>query len=156
MTTAPSPILLLDVMDTLVYDPYLEMPDFFGLTLEELYSLADGSAWQRFERGEIDQQAFLDAFLPAHIHWDQQAFLELFQRGYRWLEGVEDLLAELKRAGIEMHCMSNYPCWFQTIENKLKLSQYLPWTFVSCKSGLRKPAAAAYLHAAESLSCLPC
>jgi HAD superfamily hydrolase (TIGR01509 family) len=151
MTSTNETILLFDVMDTLVYDPYREMASFFGIPPKQLYAMANAEAWYCFERGEIDQQRFLDEFLPAEHTWDQSAFLELFRRGYRWLDGMEDLLAELQRRGTQMHCMSNYPRWFEVVEDCLSLSRYLPWTFVSCKTGLRKPAPEAYRHAARQL-----
>ena len=44
--TAPgeSPALLFDVMDTLVYDPYREMADFFGMPARDLYAAANAEA----------------------------------------------------------------------------------------------------------------
>ena len=150
-TTSPEPVLLLDVMDTLVYDPYREMAAFFGMPARELYASANAEAWYRFERGEIDQQTFLECFLPNGPAFDHAAFLALFRRGYRWLDGMEELLARLQERGVEMHCMSNYPRWFEVIEECLGLSRYLPWTFVSCKTGLRKPDSEAYLGAARHL-----
>jgi HAD superfamily hydrolase (TIGR01509 family) len=152
MNSSAKTILLFDVMDTLVYDPYREMPGFFGMPARQLYALGNAKAWYRFERGEIDQQTFLDNFLPAEYIWDQGAFMELFRKGYRWLDGMEELLGELQSAGIQMHCMSNYPRWFEIVEDRLSLSRYLPWTFVSCNTGLRKPDPEAYLHAARHLA----
>ena len=151
MSAPKGTILLFDVMDTLVYDPYREMPDFFGMPARELYAKANAQSWYRFERGEIDQQTFLDGFLSAEHSFDHAAFLDLFRRGYRWLDGMEDILAELQTSAVPMHCLSNYPRWFEVIEERLRLTRYLPWTFVSCTTGLRKPAAAAYLHAASVL-----
>jgi len=148
---AASPALLFDVMDTLVYDPYREMPGFFGMPARDLYAAANAEAWYQFERGEIDQKTFLDRFLPGGPAFDHAAFLDLFRRGYRWLDGMQEMLQQLQGRGVEMHCMSNYPRWFEVVEDCLQLSRYLPWTFVSCKTGLRKPAAEAYLHAARQL-----
>ena len=54
-----APILLLDVMDTLVYDPWRELPDFFGLSLSALLEAKHPTAWQDFERGELDEARFL-------------------------------------------------------------------------------------------------
>ena len=152
MNSGTETILLFDVMDTLVYDPYREMPEFFGIPARQLYALGNAEAWYQFERGEIDQQTFLNNFLPPDYGWDQDAFLELFRKGYRWLDGMESLLGELQSAAVEMHCMSNYPRWFEIIEDRLSLSRYLPWTFVSCKTGLRKPDPQAYLNAASHLA----
>ncbi len=51
---------------------------------------------------------------------------------YRFLDGMETLLTRLHAAGYEMHALSNYPVWYQIIEEKLRLSRFMDWTFVSC------------------------
>ena len=44
------PILLFDVMGTLVHDPFFEeMPEFFGLSFDELLAVKHPSAWVEFE-----------------------------------------------------------------------------------------------------------
>lgn len=51
--TSPD-VLLLDVMGTLVYDPFHRvMPDFFGMSLEQLLDAKHPEAWVRFEHGEM-------------------------------------------------------------------------------------------------------
>ena len=52
---------------------------------------------------------------------------------------MEGLLDQLHTAGYEIHALSNYPPWYQIIETKLGLSRYLKWSFVSCRTGVRKP-----------------
>lgn len=66
---------------------------------------------------------------------------------YDYLDGMEELLCNLNTSGYELHAMSNYPMWYRCIEDKLELSQYLQWTFISCEGpmkGLRKPTPTAY------------
>jgi FMN phosphatase YigB (HAD superfamily) len=41
------------------------------------------------------------------------------------------------------------------IEQKLRVSYYLPWTFVSCETGVRKPDPQAFLGAASALKTQP-
>jgi HAD superfamily hydrolase (TIGR01509 family) len=146
------PILLFDVMDTLVYNPFRrEVPAFFGLTLETLLELKDATAWPRFELGSIDEAEYLRRYFRDRRRFDHTEFLRTMQDAYRWLEGMETLLADLNASGYEIHALSNYPLWFQTIDKKLQLSRYLDWTFVSCKTGVRKPSAEAYLLPPERL-----
>jgi HAD superfamily hydrolase (TIGR01509 family) len=153
--TAQPPVLLFDVMDTLVWDPVWIMADFFDAPMEELWAAKHPTAWVDFECGKIDQQTFLDSFFTDGRSYDQEAFLRLFADGYRWVDGVEDILIALKARGVVMHALSNYPLWWRIIEDKLKLSRYLEWSFVSCMTGVRKPAAAAYLGPAQSLGVDP-
>jgi len=49
-------VILWDVMDTLVRDPFRDvMPRFFGLSLEEMLRQKHPDAWSRFERGELSE-----------------------------------------------------------------------------------------------------
>lgn len=51
---SPPPVLLLDVMDTIVYDPfYLDMPRFFGITFKELLAAKHPSAWIQVRCGLV-------------------------------------------------------------------------------------------------------
>jgi HAD superfamily hydrolase (TIGR01509 family) len=146
------PILLFDVMGTLVHDPFFEeMPEFFGLSFDELLAVKHPSAWVEFERGEMSQKDFLASFFADYRHFDREGFLSHVRASYRWLPGLEDLLEELHGTGCRMHAFSNYPVWYLLIEERLRLSRFLDWTFVSCLTGLRKPDAAAYVQALDTL-----
>lgn len=56
---------------------------------------------------------------------------------YEFLPGMPELLKQLQGQGIEMHVISNYPEWYRLVEDKLQLSQYLPWTFISCTGPMK-------------------
>lgn len=156
MARAAPAVMLLDVMGTLVYDPFHEaMPAFFGMTLRELLEVKHPSAWVRFERGELREDELLASFFADGRCFDHAQFVAMLRRTYRWLDGIEPLLAELSERGVPMHTLSNYPCWYRLIEEALGLSRYVAWTFVSCETGLRKPDPEAYLRAARALSVPP-
>lgn len=149
-------MLLLDVMDTLVREPFREdLPRFFGLSLSELIRDKDPTAWLEFERGEIDEVTFVARFFADRRPVDCEAMKRAMTDAYAWLEGVEPLLAELKARGVEMHVLSNYSRWYELIEAKLGVSRYVPWTFVSCHTGHRKPEPRAYRDAAAALGVRP-
>ncbi|KAK3034306.1 hypothetical protein RJ639_032646 [Escallonia herrerae] len=115
------PILLFDVMDTIVRDPfYQDVPAFFGWSWLENFSKMEG-------------------------------LKNCMRRGYSYLDGVEELLQALHRHGYEIHAFTNYPIWYEMIEDKLKLSTYLSWTFCSCKNGKRKPEPDFYLEVLKHL-----
>jgi HAD superfamily hydrolase (TIGR01509 family) len=139
------PILLWDVMGTLVHDPFfVEMPEFFEMSFDELFAATHPSAWVEFELGRRTEREFLDAFFADGRAFDQQRFVDAVAASYRWLPGLEPLLEELRAIGLPMHAFSNYPVWYRLIEERLRLSRFLDWTFVSCLIGARKPAADAY------------
>jgi FMN hydrolase / 5-amino-6-(5-phospho-D-ribitylamino)uracil phosphatase len=155
MTAAPRAILW-DVMDTLVVDPFREvMPSFFGMTLAELLQQKHPTAWVRFERSELSEDEFLDSFFEDGRRYDAAAFKAVVRQSYEWITGVEAVLEALRAGGACMHTLSNYPQWYRWIEERLGLSRYLGWTFVSCHTRLRKPDPAAYEHAARELGLAP-
>jgi len=146
------PVVLLDVMDTIVWDPYRLIPGFFGTDdWRVLFEARDRSAWLEFERGEIDEAAFLDRFFHDGRDFDRDGLRRLMFDNYRWLDGMEELLGKLRDCGAEVHALSNYPDWYEAIEARLELSRYLEWTFVSCLTGVRKPDPEAFLGAARRL-----
>lgn len=142
-------------MSTLVYDPYaVELPAFFGKGLAELMERKHPTAWVEFERDEIDEETFAEIFLPGE-QFDYAALKETLRDAYRFIDGIEPLLRELEDAGVEMHALSNYPVWWKLIEEKLELSRFMGWDFVSCKTGHRKPSAEAYLTPVRQLDVEP-
>lgn len=149
-------VVLWDVMDTLVVDPFSKvMPDFFGLTLDGLIAAKHPTAWVRFERAELDEKSFLATFFKDGRSFDHDAFKARVRDAYAWVPGMQDVLRSLAEQGLGMHTLSNYPSWYTWIEERLGLSRYLSWSFVSCHTGVRKPDRAAYENALARLECAP-
>lgn len=150
------PVLLWDVMSTLVTEPFLEtMPAFFGLSLDQLLAVKDPTAWIDFEHGRIDEATYLSRFFRDGRPVDGEGLKRAMQGAYDYMPGVRALLTELSGAGYPMHALSNYSPWYALIEEKLELSRFLSWRFVSCETGLRKPDADAYRNAARTLEVDP-
>lgn len=149
-------VLLLDVMSTLVHEPFLhEVPAFLGRGLGELRRELSIDAWIDFECGRIDEATFAIRFFRDGRAFDYHGLVAMLRDAYRYLDGIEALLGELRAAGHDMHALSNYPVWYRIIDDKLALSRFLSWRFVSCLTGVRKPDSAAYLGAAEALGVAP-
>lgn len=147
------PILLFDIMDTLVYNPFnREVPTFFGLSRDELVDQKDLTAWVQFELGQIDEAEYFRRYFHDGRTFDREDFRHMMREAYCWTDGAERLLDRLSRLGFEIHALSNYPIWYRTIESRLRLSRYLKWTFVSCLTGVRKPAADAFCRPAQVLN----
>ena len=146
-------IVLFDVMGTLVHDPfYEEVPRLFGMSLEELIAIKHPSAWIEFERGEIDEDALAAKFFADGRSFDLAGLKQTMKHAYRPLQGIEALLDELEREAVSMHAFSNYSPWYRLIEDTVGLSRWLEWSFVSCETGLRKPADAAYSLVVQQLA----
>lgn len=146
------PALLIDVMGTLVHDPFFEeVPRHFGLTLEELFEAKHPTNWLGFEQGILDEETLLMGYFADGRPFDPAAFRQLMQQSYRWLDGMESWMEQMHGAGFSLHLFSNYSPWYQMIEERLQLSRFAKWSFVSCETGLRKPDHAAFHQATESL-----
>lgn len=153
---SPRPVLLLDVMSTLVTEPFHEaVPAHFDMTMDELLGVKDRHAWIEFEHGRIDEAEYARRFFRDRRPVDVEAFKRAMQDAYELMDGVEALLAELKSEGYRMYALSNYSPWFRLIEDKLRLSRFLGWDFVSCLTGHRKPDPEAYLVACRALDVPP-
>lgn len=143
-------------MDTLVRDPFRDvMPGFFGMSLAEMLQLKHPDAWGRFERGELSEAEFLPQFFADGRSYDQEGFKRAIRKSYVWLDGMQELLASLAACGIPMHALSNYPVWHRWVEERLRLSRYLSWSFMSCRMGLRKPDPAIFERVAGELALSP-
>ncbi|CAK9325901.1 unnamed protein product [Citrullus colocynthis] len=155
-TSRKLPVLLFDIMDTLVRDPfYDDVPAFFRMPMEELLELKHPTVWIEFEKGLIDEAELEKRFFKDERAIDFQGLKNCMISGYSYLEGVEELLIALKEKNYEMHAFTNYPIWYEMIEEKLKISKYLSWTFCSCKNGKRKPDPEFYLEALRHLKVEP-
>jgi HAD superfamily hydrolase (TIGR01509 family) len=143
-------------METLVTEPFLEvMPGFFGMTRDELLAVKHPTSWIEFELGQIAEVEYFERFFRDGRRIDGAGLRRCIQKAYQWIDGMESVLADLKSAGYEMHALSNYPVWYKMIEESLRVSRYLEWSFVSCRTGVRKPDPGAYLGAAEALGVAP-
>lgn len=150
------PVLLVDVMDTLVYNPFnREIPDYFGLTPAELLEQKDLRAWIQFELGEISEAEYFRRYFDGRRRFDDAEFKCVVRTAYRFLDGTEEFLQRLRHHGYEIHALSNYPVWFRDIEERLALSRFIEWSFVSCLTGVRKPDTEAFLGAARALERRP-
>ena len=146
-------VILWDIMDTLVRDPFFtHMPGFFGHTFDELVTRLTPRAWVEFELGRLTELEFYARFFRDGSAIDGAGLKQHMAAAYAWVDGMEALLTELQALSVSMHALSNYPVWYQVVEQRLGLSRYVELSFISCHTGLRKPAPEAFLHACEQLA----
>jgi FMN hydrolase / 5-amino-6-(5-phospho-D-ribitylamino)uracil phosphatase len=151
----PRPVLILDVMDTLVRDPFFNgMAEHLGFaSFEDFVAAKKDGTWVAFESGRMGEAALAKEFFadPAR-ELDVPAFKDFLRSSYELLPGVERLLASCRASSIECHAFSNYPIWYVLVEEKLRLERDhgVRWTFVSACEGVRKPDAAAYHRVARN------
>lgn len=150
------PVLLFDVMDTIVRDPfYQDIPSFFRMSLKELIDHKHPTTWIDFELGFINEKELARNFFKDGRPVDLEGLKNCMRNGYLYVQGVEELLSVLKQNNYEMHALTNYPIWYEMIEHKLKLSTYLSWSFCSCTIGKRKPDLEFYAEVVRRLDVEP-
>lgn len=125
------------------------------MSLKELIECKHPTAWLEFENGVIDEDELEGKFFKDRRPFDLQGLKNCMRRGYSYIDGVEQLLQDLKQNNYEMHAFTNYPIWYRIIEDKLNISKYLSWTFCSCMYGKRKPDPDFYLAVVEHLKVDP-
>jgi HAD superfamily hydrolase (TIGR01509 family) len=149
-------IILWDLMDTLVSDPFFtHMAGFFGLSFEELLAQKHPSAWGKFELGVMSESELLASFFRDGRSFDGAAFKQHVARGYAWIDGMQELVSELHARQTPMHLLSNYPPWYSMCTEPLGITRYVKPSFVSCHTGVRKPDPDAYLGPCRVLGVLP-
>ncbi len=149
-------VILWDLMDTLVRDPFFtHMPAFFGMSLEQLVRAKHPHSWREFELGRISEDELYASFFRDGRSIDGPGLKRAMRSGYAWIDGMAPLLGELRDRGVQMHLLSNYPAWYQLCDERLGVCALVAPSFVSCRTGVRKPDAAAYLGASAALGRSP-
>ncbi len=86
---AERPVVLFDVMDTLVVDPFrVHIPAFFGLSLAELLAQKHPTAWVDFEKGLIDEAAYAARMFADGRPVDPAALAAHVRQAYTWVDGA--------------------------------------------------------------------
>jgi HAD superfamily hydrolase (TIGR01509 family) len=149
-------VLVFDLMDTVVYDPYRIIPGHLGLSLDELMRIKNPKSWPSFELGECDEATYFSQFyLPESGRQlaDVQTLKANLFAAYRFLEGMEELLSELKERGQRMWVHSNYTVWVEEIRRRLSLDRFFEGYAVSFELKARKPDREAYTRALDRIGC---
>jgi len=151
-TASARRIILFDVMDTLIRDPFFMgfERDLFGLDggIKALFAIKDQTSFVQFEKGEIDEAEHFASYFNDRRPVDGNAVTAYLRTHYEWLPGMRELAAELQAAGVPMAAFSNYPApWAPLVEDATQLSQLVPWGFISGEAGVRKPAPEAFAAA---------
>lgn len=133
-------VVVFDVMDTLLRDPYREAHEVAtGLTFEAFESVRPEGAYHALERSEIDESAYWEALRDAGISVDVARFHTIRRAGYEWLPGMQELLGEIV-ARHRVIIASNYPAeWIAEVHTRFFRSIQAE-VCGSCELHVRKPS----------------
>ena len=145
-------VILWDLMDTLIRDPFFtHVADHFGTDLRTLATQLRPGTWPKFELNEIDEATLYEEFFLDGHTFDGPALKQCMVDNCAWLDGMPELLQALLLRDVPMHVLSNYPHWYEQYDQRLEVSSLVPLTFVSCETGHRKPSPDAFLGACRTL-----
>ena len=135
-------VVLLDLMGTVVYDPYLEaLEAATGLGFAQAAALRDPGCWPAFELGEIDEGEFVRRFFlapDAGHEFNMAAFHRVRREGYRFLPGMRETVEDLDGV-VDRYIASNYPVWIDEMHSVFDFDRLFEGVYASCRLGLRKP-----------------
>lgn len=158
MRPPTTPIVVADVMDTLVVDPFFNgMHSYFGFSsFEEFVAAKTPNLWLLFEIGEVREDEVARQFFRDGRSIDLHSFKHYLSSSYRLIPGIAQMLTGLRNSGIDVHLCTNYPVWADLIEEALQLTKYgVQWTFVSGREGVRKPEKEAFWRVARKAKVRP-
>lgn len=141
--------LCLDLMGTIVYDPYLEAIEAaLGMSIAQARPMRNPQSWPRFELGLIDEDEFVRTFFATDdpsLTFDIESFHRVRRAGYAFLPGMEAVLGELD-GRVDRYIASNYPVWIDELHQQFAFDRHFDGVFASCRMGVRKPDPA-FFHA---------
>ncbi len=143
-----------DLMDTVLRDPYREaLEAAVDVPLAELFRRRDASRYPAFERGEISEAEYWQAFEDAGLSVDVEAFHRTRRAGYAWIPGVREVLEDL-RGRVRLVTASNYPHWVEEVAAD-HLDGYFDAVIASVHLGARKPDGDFYVRLCAAIEAAP-
>lgn len=141
-----------DLMDTVVHDPFREaITAATDMPVEEVLTGKDADAWPRFERGELTEEEYFASYHDLPV--DCTAFNRTRRAGYRWVEGMVELLDALAGQVIRA-AASNYPVWIEELAVGLLAGRF-DRIIASHHLGVRKPDPVFYQRLCAALEADP-
>lgn len=135
-------------------DHRIRFPDRELLKREVFGSLE----WARQDRGTISDEDVIERIclrVPERLHYVVRDFARRENRDILQVEGIEDLLADLKNAGYKVFLLSNTSGGFHRFWPKVGVNKWFDDTMISADEGLVKPDPAFFRLACERFRIRP-
>jgi len=99
------------------------------------------SVWREYDCGRISKEAvesnLLSRLLPEDRNIGKQ-YLAQWLDSYTVIDGMDDLIKDLKAAGAKLFVLSDFPPCFETLWNRFDIFRYFDGRVVSYEEGIRK------------------
>lgn len=97
--------------------------------------------WAAYDRGEIGSEETRKIFLASMLPEDRELANEYFDTWYRKhtiIDGIPEVLSELKAKGYKLYILSDYPICFEYVRESFELFELFDGIGVSYELGSRK------------------
>ena len=114
--------------------------------------------WARQDRGTISDEDVIERIslrVPERLHYAVRDFARRENRDILLVEGIEDLLADLKMAGYKVFLLSNTSGGFHRFWPKVGVDKWFDDTMISADEGLVKPDLAFFRLACDRFRIRP-
>jgi putative hydrolase of the HAD superfamily len=135
-------------------DHNISIPDR-ELLKRELFGSVE---WARQDRGTIRDEDVIESVcvrVPERLHCVVRDFARRENRDILQVEGMEDLLADLKMCGYKVFLLSNTSNGFHRFWPQVGLNKWFDGTMISADEGLVKPDPAIFRLACERFQIWP-
>lgn len=111
--------------------------------------------WVQMDRGSIAEAEAVERVckrLPAHLHDAAEKLIAMWDRPILPIEGMYELVAELKNAGYSVYLLSNASVRQHEYWPRVPAHSFFDGTIISADEGVMKPNAEYYLRALNKFS----
>ena len=108
------------------------------------------SPWLRYDSGELNTvqvEAALQDYMPQEFHKAMEAFVERWLEALPPMEGMEEIVDELKTRGLKCYVLSNFSEGFQKMPAQLPVLAQMDGLVISYETHLMKPDPEAFYNA---------
>ena len=144
-------IVLFDLMDTLVIDPYHRVFEgvLAGPARRSFLRWINQSAFEQFERGEISEHEYFRVYYNSGLPDEERRLLprpeKIKKQMFKYIKftpGIDRIVKTLaSRPDVRLGVASNYSEWYtEALARRGEIEELFDYLFFSCEMGTRKPA----------------
>lgn len=114
--------------------------------------------WASLDAGEISYEDYIAralGLLPARLHGQARSFFQNWHRHMPYVEGMPELIAELKGRGIPLYLLSNASVYFAEHLEEYEVLRGFAGIVISGRLKLVKPEPGIYAHLLEQYALRP-
>ena len=135
--------IVFDMGNVLVkYDPEYFLKDYSDFEKELFYTeIYHSDNWRKLDRGELSEEeliSLVSSHIPERYHADAKKLIKWYELSTE-IEGMEQLIQQLKKTGYAVYLLSNTSQAFYEFSKNISILKHFNGRFISADYGLLKP-----------------